>query len=353
MGEFDSDDEEHAVVGAYTLQGEIGRGTYGTVYEAVHNTTGKRVAIKRLFARSDASASDEIGLMQQLVGAPHVLQMTEVVQDTHSGEISTFLVSEYMESDLETLIKATDEVPQLSLGQIKSYLRMLLVGLSECHARHIIHRDVKPNNVLLAPKGDVMLADFGMAVLVPELECPDKSTWSLSFQVVTRAYRPPELLFGLKQYDTSVDMWSVGCIFGEMLLRRVWFDGASDIDQLNLMFRALGTPQEQEWTDAKSLPFFLDFGPTSPPSLATQFPTLPASGVDLLTRLLRLNPTQRISAVDALAHPFFTEAPMPLDAELLPMVTPPERTRKRRASSVSDEQGDEATEVPMKGRRLF
>ncbi|RHY07051.1 hypothetical protein DYB25_005004 [Aphanomyces astaci] len=352
MGEFDSDDEDFAVVGAYTMHEEIGRGTYGIVYEATHNTTGKKVAIKRLFQGQDSSTSDEIEVMQRLVGAPHVLQLREVLHEQHQDEPSTFIVSEYMESDLETVIKATEAIPQVSLPQIKSYLRMILQGLAECHARHIIHRDVKPNNILLATNGAAMLADFGLAVVVPEL-ATRVSPWSLSFQVVTRAYRAPELLFGLKQYDTSVDMWSLGCVFGELVLRKVWFDGVSDIDQLNLMFRALGSPDEQHWT---ALPFYLEFAPTSPPSLATQFPTLPPSGVDLLTKMLRLDPSARISAADALTHPFFAEAPLALDAALLPMVTPPERGRKRRASSLEEEYGDQADEGgegPMKGRRLF
>ncbi|CAK4079475.1 unnamed protein product [Aphanomyces euteiches] len=351
MGEFDSDDEEHMTIGAYTVHDEIGRGTYGIVYEATHNPTGKKVAIKRLFSRQDSSTSDEIAIMRQLEGVPHILQLQDVLQHDYHHEIATFLVTEYMDSDLETVIRATEEVPQLSIAQIKSYLRMVLVSLEKCHSRHIIHRDVKPNNILLASNGAAMLSDFGMAVAVPELAHPDKSTWNLSFQVVTRAYRSPELLFGLKQYDTSVDMWSFGCVFAELLLRRVWLDGASDIDQLNLMFRALGTPQEQGWTAAKSLPFFLEFAPTSPPSLASQFPMLSEAGVDLLSRLLRLDPSARITAQEALAHPFFKEEPLELDSELLPMVVPPERTRKRRASSsLEDEQGDE---VPMKGRRLF
>ncbi|RQM30303.1 hypothetical protein B5M09_002446 [Aphanomyces astaci] len=302
---------------------EIGRGTYGIVYVATHNTTGKKVAIKRLFQRQDSSTSDEIEVMQRLVGAPHVLQLQEVLQEQHQDEPSTFIVSEYMESDLETVIKATEAIPQVSLAHIKSYLRMILQGLAECHARHIIHRDVKPNNILLATNGAAMLADFGLAVVVPEL-ATRVSPWSLSFQVVTRAYRAPELLFGLKQYDTSVDMWSLGCVFGELA--------------------------------AKALPFYLEFAPTSPPSLATQFPTLPPSGVDLLTKMLRLDPSARISAADALTHPFFAEAPLALDPALLPMVTPPERGRKRRASSLEEEYGDQADEGgegPMKGRRLF
>ncbi|ETW02588.1 CMGC/CDK protein kinase [Aphanomyces invadans] len=356
MGEFDSDDEEQAVVGHYTLHEEIGRGTYGVVYEARHNVSGNKVAIKRLLPRHDASSSDEVGVMQRLAGAPHILQLQEVLHEQYQHEPTTFIVSEFMESDLETVIRATDALPQLSLPQIKSYLRMTIQGLAECHARHIIHRDVKPNNILLGSNGNAMLADFGMAVVVPELAARATSTWTLSFQVVTRAYRAPELLFGLKQYDTSVDMWAVGCLFGELFLRRVWFDGASDIDQLNRIFRALGSPDEQHWSAAKTLPFFLEFAPTSPPSLVTQFPTLPATGIDLLSKLLRLDPTARISAADALAHPFFAESPLALDAALLPMVTPPERGRKRRASSLEDEHGDAAEDVgdvPMKGRRLF
>ncbi|OQR87497.1 cyclin-dependent kinase [Achlya hypogyna] len=352
MGEFDSDsDDEIVVVGGYELHEEIGRGTYGKVYNAKHVATGGKFAVKRLFAGAPShSSDDEPTILHKLAGANYVLELKEVFTKTYRGEDATFLVFDYMESDLESVIKATDDLPQLAPAQIKSYMHMILHGLLECHKRHVIHRDIKPNNVLLAPTGIVMLADFGMAVHAPD------PTVAMSFQVVTRAYRPPELLFGLKHYTSAVDIWSAGCVFAELLLRRVWLDGASDIDQLSLMFKAIGTPQEQGWTAAKSLPFYLEFAPTTPTPLAAQFPTLSAAGVDLLSQMMTLDPTQRISAAKALAHPYFAEAPVPVDANLLPLVTPPERVdRKRRASSfVEDEVADAATpRGGVKGRRLF
>ncbi|EQC32362.1 CMGC/CDK protein kinase [Saprolegnia diclina VS20] len=353
MGEFDSDSEdERIVVGKYELGEEIGRGTYGKVYAATHVETREKVAVKRLFGSPTTSShDDEPTIMARLTTARHVLQIKEVVRQAHRGEEATFLVFEYMESDLESVIKATDDLPQLSTATIKSYMYMVLQGLAECHKRHVIHRDIKPNNVLLSPTGNVMLADFGMAIYAPD------ASLEKSFQVVTRAYRPPELLFGLKTYTDAVDMWSAGCVFAELVLRRVWLDGASDIDQLSLMFKALGNPIENKWTAATSLPFYLEFAPTSPPSLAAQFPSLSSAGVDLLTQLVTLDPTRRISASAALAHAYFTEAPLPLDANLLPLVTPPERAnRKRRATSfVEDEVTDAATPrgTAAKGRRLF
>ncbi|OQR94035.1 cyclin-dependent kinase [Thraustotheca clavata] len=347
MGEFDSDSEEERVlVGKYDLHEEIGRGTYGKVYSAIHVDTGVKCAVKRLFSTASSTHEDEPTIMQKLTSAQNVLQIKEVIRQEYRGEEATFLVFDYMESDLESIIKATDELPQLSAAQIKSFMHMLLQGLYECHKHHVIHRDIKPNNILLSPTGDIKIADFGMAIYAPE------PFMSKSFQVVTRAYRSPELLFGLKHYDFSVDIWSAGCVFAELLLRRVWLDGGSDIEQLSLMFKTLGTPQEQGWTAASSLPFYLEFAPSSPPSLASQLPTLSAAGIDLLSQMIALDPSKRISAQQALNHVYFKESPIPLDPNLLPLVTPPERLeRKRRASLIEDEVPDVRPNV--KGRRLF
>lgn len=246
-----------------------------------------------------------------------------------------YLILEYMESDLEAIIKAKDEIPLLSIAHVKTYLRMLLTGVQELHARGILHRDLKPNNLLLSKtQHTAKITDFGMATMI---DLPSKSDGDndgnskttakkRSIQVVTRAYRAPELFFGEDEYGVEVDVWSIGCIFAEMLLREPFFDGASDIDQLSLIFKALGSPSENGWEKASKLPFFLRFKDTNPLPLKDQFPEeLSSAGVDLLSQLLQLDPEKRISVDEALKHEFFQEEPLPIDPTELEIPEDPER----------------------------
>lgn len=186
----------------------------------------------------------------------------------------TYLILEFMESDLERVIKGDPEAAAaadasqqqhedgpaaarpMEVPFVKTYLRMLLQGVAELHALRIMHRDLKPNNVLLSKDQCVAkISDFGMATLVKQedKEDGDAQDRTRSIQVVTRAYRAPELFFGDAGYGFGVDMWSVGCIFAEMLLGRVFCDGTSDIDQLSLVFAALGSPLENGWEVRASL----------------------------------------------------------------------------------------------------
>jgi cyclin-dependent kinase 7 len=148
-------------------------------------------------------------------------------------------VLEYLESDLEMIIKAKECL--FTAADIKSWMLMTLRGLDHCHRCWILHRDLKPNNLLLSANGELKLADFGLARFFGE------PLGNMSTQVVTRWYRSPELLFGAKDYGTGVDMWAVGCIFAELMLRTPFLVADSDVDQLTTIFRALGTPSLSDW----------------------------------------------------------------------------------------------------------
>ncbi|GMF33002.1 unnamed protein product [Phytophthora lilii] len=272
-----------------------------------------------------------------------------------------------MDSDLETLVGATESVPTLEVAQVKAYLEMLLRGVLELHARGILHRDLKPNNLLLSKTQHcAKITDFGMAtVLEKESEAEggdtdedsasaEKKKHKKSMQVVTRAYRAPEIFFGDENYGFEVDVWSVGCIFAEMLLRRPLADGSSDIDQLSKIFAALGSPTENGWDEASQLPFYFRFKDTNPTPLAEQFPMLSPAGVDLLTQMLQLDPKKRISARKALEHPFFSEEPKPASPSDLIILDAPDRVEPPVVDGTDVVVASEASHTFMiKGRRLL
>ncbi|GAB9470192.1 Cmgc/cdk protein kinase [Globisporangium polare] len=330
------------LIGAYEKHQEIGRGTYGTVYAGVRSSSAdsngteapaERVAIKKVLGRVDAGRR-EAAFLERCRDARHIVQILDTVERNDK----LYLILEYMESDLEAIIKAKDEVPLLSVSHVKTYLHMLLTGVQELHARGILHRDLKPNNLLLSrTQHTAKITDFGMATMIDPPSNADGDSSSAaskkrSIQVVTRAYRAPELFFGEDEYGVEVDVWSIGCIFAELLLREPFFDGASDIDQLSLIFKALGSPGENGWEKASELPFFLRFKDTNSLPVKDQFPKeLSSAGVDLLSQLLQLDPKKRISVDDALKHEFFSEEPLPADPTELEI--PEDQQRKLPSST--------------------
>ncbi|ETI29682.1 CMGC/CDK protein kinase [Phytophthora nicotianae P1569] len=345
-------------LGAYEKHAEIGRGTYGTVYLGYHADSRERVAIKKVLG-SLKVGRHEADILSKCQGAKHVVQLLEVVE-RHD---KLYLILEHMDSDLETLIGATESVPMLEVAQVKAYLKMLLLGVQELHSRGILHRDLKPNNLLLSKAQHIAkITDFGMATVI-EKENEDGDTDGdaasekkpkRSVQVVTRAYRAPEIFFGEESYGFEVDMWSVGCIFAEMLLRRPLADGSSDIDQLSKIFAALGSPAENGWDEASELPFFLRFKDTNPTPLTEQFSMLSPAGVELLSQMLQLDPKKRISVRAALQHEFFSEKPESVSPSDLIIVDAPDRVDPPIIDGADVVVASDASHTFMiKGRRLL
>eukprot|EP01125_Pyxidicula_operculata_P014103 TRINITY_DN4684_c0_g1_i2.p1 TRINITY_DN4684_c0_g1~~TRINITY_DN4684_c0_g1_i2.p1 ORF type:complete len:223 (+),score=30.86 TRINITY_DN4684_c0_g1_i2:299-967(+) len=174
------------------------------------------------------------------------------------------------------------------------------IGLLHCHQRGILHRDLKPQNLLINRVGILKLCDFGLsrACCIPMRP--------ITLEVITLWYRPPEILLGSKDYSTPADIWSAGCIIAEMLNTRALFPGDSGIDQLYRIFKTLGTPNENSWRGCTSLPEFRNTFPQWPPQdLRIFFPNVDPLAVDLISKMLVYDPAQRISARVALQHPYF------------------------------------------------
>lgn len=165
---------------------------------------------------------------------------------------------------------------------IKSFLNQLLKGINHCHKNRVLHRDLKPQNLLINREGVLKLADFGLA---RAFGIPVKN---YTHEVVTLWYRAPDILMGSKKYSTSVDIWSVGCIFAELVNRRPLFSGASEKDQLDKIFKIRGTPDTEVWTDMTELPLYEEGLPNyEPQNLVDLVPDLDEQGLDLLDKMLQ------------------------------------------------------------------
>jgi len=194
---------------------------------------------------------------------------------------------------------------------------MSIRGLEFCHRNFIIHRDLKPNNLLISSDGQLKLADFGLAREISE------PGYKMTCQVITRWYRPPELLFGCRYYSGSVDMWSIGCIFAELMLRTPYLPGSSDMDQLRTTFRALGTPTEDDWPGHTKLPDYVPVGQFPKQSLRDLFTAASADALNLMGGCLLYEPRKRLTAREALQHPYFFALPYPTHPSKLPKATKP------------------------------
>jgi serine/threonine protein kinase len=188
----------------------------------------------------------------------------------------------------------------LSMNNVKLFLFQLLRGLAYCHKRRILHRDLKPQNLLINDRGELKLADFGLA------RAKSVPTKTYSNEVVTLWYRPPDVLLGSTEYSTPIDMWGVGCIFCEMASGRPLFPGSTVDDQLKLIFRTLGTPTDDTWSGITSNEDYItyNFEQWHPEPLVTRAPRLDIEGVDLLAKFLKYDAKNRISASEGMQHPY-------------------------------------------------
>eukprot|EP00245_Coleochaete_scutata_P004586 TRINITY_DN17307_c0_g1_i1.p1 TRINITY_DN17307_c0_g1~~TRINITY_DN17307_c0_g1_i1.p1 ORF type:complete len:303 (+),score=45.16 TRINITY_DN17307_c0_g1_i1:204-1112(+) len=280
---------------------KIGEGTYGVVYKARDVYTNETLALKKI--RLDAeeegvpsTALREISLLKEM-DHRNIVRLQDVV---HCDK-RLYLVFEYLDLDLK---KHMDTFPVSKDPMlIKVYLYQMLKGVEYCHAHRVLHRDLKPQNLLIDKSTNMLkLADFGLA---RAFGIPVRT---FTHEVVTLWYRAPEILLGSVEYSTPVDVWSVGCIFSEMVNQRPLFPGDSEIDELFKIFRIFGTPNEETWPGVTLLPDFKSAFPKWPAKdLFTVVPGLEPLGVDLLSKMLCLDPSKRITARDALEHSYFDD----------------------------------------------
>ncbi|KAG0473865.1 hypothetical protein HPP92_015722 [Vanilla planifolia] len=332
------------VADRYLKREQLGEGTYGMVFKAIDTKTGKTVAIKKIRLGNykegiNFTALREIKLLKEIKD-PNIIELIDAFP--HKGNLH--LVFEFMESDLEAVIRDKNIV--LSPADIKSYIQMTLKGLAYCHKKWILHRDMKPNNLLIASDGQLKLADFGLARIFGS---PDRK---FTHQVFARWYRAPELLFGTKQYGPGVDVWAAGCIFAELLLRRPFLQGSSDIDQLGKIFAAFGTPKPTQWPEMVYFPDYVEFQYFPAPSLRSLFPMASDDALDLLSKMFTYDPKARISSQQALEHRFFSSVPAPTKPALLPRPPPKGETLNERPLDLNLQEGPFVLSPPRKMRRV-
>lgn len=274
------------------------------VYKALDTRHNNRVvALKKIRLESEdegvpLTAIREISLLKEMRD-DNIVRLYDII---HLDSHKLYLVFEFLDLDLKKYMELIPEGAGLEPLMVKRFMLQLCKGIKHCHSHRVLHRDLKPQNLLIDKEGNLKLADFGLA---RAFGVPLRA---YTHEVVTLWYRAPEILLGGKQYSTGVDMWSVGCIFAEMCNRKPPFPGDSEIDEIFRIFRILGTPNEEVWPDVVYLPDFkLTWPKWERSNLAKHVPTLDQDGVNLLEQMLTYDPSNRISAKRALVHPYFQE----------------------------------------------
>lgn len=315
---------------------KIDEGTYGVVYRAKDKKTGEIVALKKVKMEKERegfplTSLREINILLSF-HHPSIVDVKEVVVGSNLDSI--FMVMEYMEHDLKGLMETMKQ--PFSQSEVKCLMLQLLEGIKYLHDNWVLHRDLKTSNLLLNNRGELKICDFGLA---RQYGSPLKPYTHL---VVTLWYRAPELLLGAKQYSTAIDMWSLGCIMAELLSKEPLFNGKTELDQIDKIFRTLGTPSETIWPGFSKLPGVkVNFVKHQynllrkkfPATSFTGSPVLSDSGFDLLNKLLTYDPEKRITAEAALNHDWFREVPLPKSKDFMPTF-PAQHAQDRRVRRI-------------------
>ncbi|KAJ0493584.1 putative protein-serine/threonine kinase CMGC-CDK-PITSLRE family [Helianthus annuus] len=331
---------------------KIDEGTYGVVFRAKDKKTGEIVALKKVKMEKERegfplTSLREINILLSF-NHPSIVDVKEVVVGRNLDSI--FMVMEYMEHDLKALMETMKQ--PFSQSEVKCLMLQLFEGTKYLHDNWVLHRDLKTSNLLLNNRGELKICDFGLS---RQYGSPLKPYTHL---VVTLWYRAPELLLGTKLYSTAIDMWSLGCIMAELLSKQPLFNGKTEFDQLDKIFKTLGTPNETIWPGYSKLPgvkvnhvkhplpalgeflvwlsSFCRYNLLRRKFPATSFtgsPVLSDAGFDLLNKLLTYDPEKRITAEEALNHEWFREVPLPKSKDFMPTF-PAQHAQDRRTRRV-------------------
>uniref|UniRef100_A0A803P4Q4 Protein kinase domain-containing protein n=1 Tax=Cannabis sativa TaxID=3483 RepID=A0A803P4Q4_CANSA len=303
---------------SYEKLEKIGQGTYSTVFRARDLETGKIVALKKV--RFDNFEPESVRFMAREITIlrrldhPNVIKLEGLI--TSRLSCSLYLVFEYMEHDITGLLSCPDI--KFNESQMKCYMKQLLSGIEHCHSRGVMHRDIKGSNLLVGNDGILKVADFGLANF-----CNYGHRQPLTSRVVTLWYRPPELLLGSTDYGAAVDLWSVGCVFAELLMGKPILQGRTEVEQLHKIFKLCGSPPDEYWKKSK-LPHATLFKPQHPydSCLRETFKDFPIENVNLLETLLSVEPYKRGTASLALASEYFSTKPYACDPSSFPVYPP-------------------------------
>ncbi|KAL7667497.1 hypothetical protein ACOME3_010686 [Neoechinorhynchus agilis] len=297
----------------FQLKQILGEGQFAVVYKAVDTQMKKPVAVKKIKVGSIFEIQDgihrtairEIKFLKEL-NHPNVIGLNDVYTKHHFKDHSVYLVFDFMDYDLERII--IDQSFELSRPIIKGFGLMLLRGLGYLHDSGILHRDLKPNNLLISSDGVLKIADFGLSRICAKPNVP------MTNQVVTRWYRAPELLVGSIFYGFGVDIWAVGCILAEMFIRTPFLPGMSDVDQLHKIYQVFGCPTEKTWPGIEGLGGLLTFDSNKVEQIPLEnvLKFLSSTEIDVIRRIMVINPNNRPRVDDVYEFEFFADEIVPL-----------------------------------------
>jgi len=288
-----------------------GKGAYGIVWKVREKETNETLALKKIFGAFQNSTDAqrtfrEIIFLQELADHENIITLLDVLRADNDKDI--YLVFEYMETDLHAVIRANilEDIHK------RFIIYQLLKAIKYMHSAKVIHRDMKPSNLLLNSECLVKVADFGLARSInSKTSTNEPRTQILTDYVATRWYRAPEILLGSTNYTEGVDMWSVGCILGELIGGKPMFPGASTTNQIDRIIEVIGRPTKEDIDSIQSefaaqlLENLLD--PQNPRSLESMYPMADNDAIDMLRQLLTFNPAKRMTAAQALAHPYVSQ----------------------------------------------
>ncbi|KAJ3415475.1 Mitogen-activated protein kinase [Chytridiales sp. JEL 0842] len=290
--------------GKYKIVRELGQGAYGVVCAAKAIESGQEVAIKKVqkvFEKSILAkrALREIKLLRHFNGHENITGLLDMDITDYTNFNEIYLVQELMEADLHQIIRS--EQP-LTDAHFQYFIYQICRGLKFIHSANVLHRDLKPGNLLVNADCLLKICDFGLA-----RGLSDTNVGFMTEYVATRWYRAPEIMLSFKSYTKAIDMWSVGCIFAELLGGKPLFKGRDYVDQLNQILYILGTPDDatlRRIGSERAQLYIRSLKRTNKVPWIQLFPKATPQALDLLEKLLTFDPAARITVEEALKHPY-------------------------------------------------